>query len=799
MVLGRYNFDLHAAWAAQKNTPLGYGSEFRKPEVLEPLLGKHPHWPRIKHILHHGSIWPLEPSSEQDRKLDLMQGLQFGNHKGATSKPDLLRSLCTKDVTHGYALPLPLHQIHKIPGLHLAPMNIAAQNTIDDHGRIVPKDRLTHDQSFVYQDGSGTSVNTRTRKDELAPCMFGGCLRRMLNYIAALRLKYPGERIVMSKIDFKSAYRRMHLNIDVARQTCTHLPQDQLLLMALRLTFGSTACPSEWCSMSETICDLTNAIMAEDEWNPNVLCSPNAHLLPKIEPLPADIPFGEALPLAVDIAVDPRGRSEVFIDDNCCIGVDIPGSDYLQRVENGPLLAIHTVARPRHAEEPIPREWMEALNKLAAEAGAEEIKPTLGWILDLRRLIISLPENKATAWSNAIDDMLKRGKTNAEELESNIGRYVHVAMILPKLHHFLGRLRALLDKSRNRRMVNIPPSCVEDLQLLRKFIEWAREGVDINILTHRLPTWVHRGDSCPISLGGYNHWGHAWRWPIPPDLQNRASNNLLEHLASIVGVWVDILAGRLKKGDCVLSMTDSTTSAGWLKKTNFCGDPDLADCNPNELPIQATIREQVCRFQATLIMEAGLCEYSQWIQGTSNPIADSFSRDHNVPDQTLTKLLHEHYPDQVPESLTLVPLPNEISSWLISVLQTLPVRTQSQEKHTRTMIGRGYDGNLTSTPLDSSTTTSSTASTERSGSDWWVPSCKPSDKADFLGHLMKPWLEQQSTTPFHLLFRPSGTTIDQTQHSTRTESLADFYNSKNGPMPTRIPPPSNKKPSPASC
>jgi hypothetical protein len=63
-------------------------------------------------------------------------------------------------------------------------------------------------------------------------------------------------------------------------------------------------------------------------------------------------------------------------------------------------------------------------------------------------------------------------------------------------------------------------------------------------------------------------------------------------------------------------MTDSTTSAGWLKKSNFCGDPELAACPPDELPIQATVREQVCRFQATLIMEAGLCEYAQWIKGT---------------------------------------------------------------------------------------------------------------------------------------------------------------------------------------
>jgi hypothetical protein len=53
-------------------------------------------------------------------------------------------------------------------------------------------------------------------------------------------------------------------------------------------------------------------------------------------------------------------------------------------------------------------------------------------------------------------------------------------------------------------------------------------------------------------------------------------------LAAIITPWVDILTGRLKEGDCALSMTDNTMSEGWLrKKTNFIKD--------DEEPIQATI------------------------------------------------------------------------------------------------------------------------------------------------------------------------------------------------------------------
>jgi hypothetical protein len=48
-----------------------------------------------------------------------------------------------------------------------------------------------------------------------------------------------------------------------------------------------------------------------------------------------------------------------------------------------------------------------------------------------------------------------------------------------------------------------------------------------------------------------------------------ASNNHLEFVGTIISPWVEMLAGRLKCGNCALSMMDSSMSAGWLQKTNF--------------------------------------------------------------------------------------------------------------------------------------------------------------------------------------------------------------------------------------
>ena len=122
-----------------------------------------------------------------------------------------------KDVVHGYGLVLPLSKIDRIPGVLLAPMNTMTQNTIDEHGRIVENDRLTHDQ--IYKWGYGTSMNSRVDKDDLLPCMFGACLKRLMNWNVTARNKFLQKKFLYSKIDYKLAYRRCHLNAYTAIQT----------------------------------------------------------------------------------------------------------------------------------------------------------------------------------------------------------------------------------------------------------------------------------------------------------------------------------------------------------------------------------------------------------------------------------------------------------------------------------------------------------------------------------------------------------------------------------------------------
>jgi hypothetical protein len=48
-----------------------------------------------------------------------------------------------------------------------------------------------------------------------------------------------------------------------------------------------------------------------------------------------------------------------------------------------------------------------------------------------------------------------------------------------------------------------------------------------------------------------------------------ALSNLLEFLAAIITSWIDIIGGHISPEDCALSMIDSATVEGWMKKLYF--------------------------------------------------------------------------------------------------------------------------------------------------------------------------------------------------------------------------------------
>jgi len=215
-------------------------------------------------------------------------------------------------------------------------------------------------------------------------------------------------------------------------------------------------------------------------------------------------------------------------------------------------------------------------------------------------------------------------------------------------------------------------------------------------------------------------------------------------------------------------MTDSTTSEGWLRKSNFIED--------GKDPIQATIRIKVACLHATHYLSNKIREYSQWFRGADKNVADALSQDNDRTDDKLTQILRSHCSSsQLPQHFEIVPLPNEIVSWLTSLLLRLPAKQQLVETQPTMKLGRGTATQNTANPSDLETTFSSKTCPEptKSKSSEVLPwLCV---KGNFLNHVMLPWLKAQSQIPSTMWLRYSGETGTMTQNGTPSVTLHNFY------------------------
>ena len=345
-------------------------------------------------------------------------------------------------------------------------MGLAEQSTINERREFIPKNRPTHDQSF-RQLISKKSMNERIEKDELADYHYGHMLLRSIHYIVGCRQRHPFSPILISKIDLDSAYRRGHVNERVLMKSLMWLAVGgtQILFLCLRLTFGGSPCPSEWTSISEPICDLVIALLQCEDWDPHELASSLQEMYPPISNLSPDIPFGQSREMSVQLPALDCGQSDVFIDDIVTFGIDSPKNR--PRLLAATPLAIDTVARPIDPNEPLPRTTFISKTKATAEGALEEVKTVLGWVLNTRRLTISLPAHKFIAWSSEMKTIIAKGSSSLKELKRVLGRLSHAASILPMARHFLSRIRYANSRMyRHEKEYRLNKKCISGLTAL---------------------------------------------------------------------------------------------------------------------------------------------------------------------------------------------------------------------------------------------------------------------------------------------------------------------------------------------
>jgi hypothetical protein len=303
----------------QHTSQISYESEFRPHYELELILLQHPLWTSLKNLLSKGATFPLSPISLTDRYNDLFFHSSRGNHKSCDKNRDFLEKIISEDIERGFALPLPLETLHFLPNASLAPLGCQQQWTINEKGSRTHKYRMTHDQSFPGP--SGLSINLRVIKEDLPPIRYSFTLNWLVHYIIYLQQKLPSTRILISKIDMDAAYHHCTISWSTAYESLTIY--DGLLLVALRMTFGGSPCPSLWGIISETSTDLANNLIQNEAWDQRFF---QDYLLKSIDPPPNNsdnTPFNQAKDLAVKIPHNIKGKVNIYIEDSICIAPDI--------------------------------------------------------------------------------------------------------------------------------------------------------------------------------------------------------------------------------------------------------------------------------------------------------------------------------------------------------------------------------------------------------------------------------------------------------------------------------------------
>jgi hypothetical protein len=406
----------------------------------------------------------------------------------------------------------------------------------------------------------------------------------------------------MAKFDLKSAYRRAHFSgvsalqsvatsvglLSQRERNCTttdRIPTRDLALVSLCFTFGGSANPSEFSTISELIADLANIIMQHRDWKPLELSSKFIALTDNKPILEEEtVEFATARELLIDHELSEFVVTEqAFIDDIFTV-FPLLSDDHFHRGRNAALLSIDTMGRPTHCDDPLPRDPIVAVKKVIAEGTPTEKLVILGWQIDTRRMLIQLPAEKADAWEKELKEILKLGDAGkslgAKRLETMQGRNINVATMIPGAMHFQSRMYRAIARAKAHGSTKLKAEERRDLIMLCHLIAVARRGISLNNVVTRMPDHLGRSDAFEGGIGGYDLTsGRAWRFAIPFELQHKKSQNFLEYLACLTQLMCMLVELDWKPGDYFMSIGDNTSALGWIQKSNF---------NPDKVPEQTT-------------------------------------------------------------------------------------------------------------------------------------------------------------------------------------------------------------------
>jgi len=280
--------------------------------------------------------------------------------------------------------------------------------------------------------------------------------------------------------------------------------------------------------------------------------------------------------------------------------------------------------------------------------------------------------------------------------------------VIPLSRHFLCNLRRRLSSVRKKGgnfIVRLNKQELADIKLWSILLDQANQGISLNGLTMKNPTKLTFSDSCPLGLGGFTSNGRAWRLKVNPKSRTSSAckaNNILEFLAMVITIWLLLieLDEQGAEEELILALGDNTSAIGWMVRTNHLKKHDFSYNAANFISRKvAQLLSKSKNFMVSQHVAGKQNQISDWLTfegeertetGTTIPNPIAFDCPTNVQ---LTHRYRSLFPQHVPSSFAISPLPTEVLLFAEHTLQILELSLEQREKLLlKTKIGSGGVG-----------------------------------------------------------------------------------------------------------
>ncbi len=571
-----------------------------------------------------------------------MEALRRGPHKSSQGEREFVSEEMADFCRQGYWLVLPQDVVADWPNLRISPLGVVPQRD--------RRPRLIVDYLF-------SNVNAETVP--LAPheaMQFGRALQRVLSIIVHANRRYGP--VHMAKIDIADGFYRVWLQIDDVPKLGVALPtapgSRPLVAFPLALPMGWVLSPPYFTVLTETACDLANAILKARLSHTRIT---ETHRLEAVAATPpsdadaglapsADCGLRYGTPPILSVSDQPPvAYADVYVDDFLLLAQT---QAQQRKVLRSTLVAIDEVFRPLEVGDPSHRKEPASVKKMQkGDAHWSTWKRILGWDINTVTETLHLPPHRVARLHEVLSWLSPpRKRLPRKKWYQLLGELRSMSPALPGTRGLFSVLQdALSSGDRHRIRLNQHVySIADDFRALVNAV--ASRPTRLRELVPTSPSDVGACDACQFGMGGV--WFDAlhnatappvlWRCRFPDHITRALVTS--SNPSGTLSISDLELTGVIAHKDVLAHHRDVAERTMWLASDNRAA----VSWATKGAATSTAARAYLLRFNAFHQRAHRYVARHHYIPGMLNSMADDASRLWSLSDAELLTHFNTTYP-----------------------------------------------------------------------------------------------------------------------------------------------------------